>query len=556
MFLLAAFLLLGSGWGGASLALAQQGREPSFGVAAVVSDKAPRWPGIDVLHYEIAVELPETGREVVGRTEILYEAVGDSLSKVRFDFAGMAVDSVAVDGVAAPFRHAGGELVVETPGTAPGARSEATVWYHGVPQHGLVVRRSKDGSLAAFADNWPDRARWWFPGIDHPSDKATVAFEVSAPAGVEVVANGIRTGERKTADGRRWTRWAMSSEIPTYGMVIGATDFATTRAGEVDGVAVEHWTLAADSAAGEAAFARSVEILGLYDSLFGPHPYEKLAHVQLGTRFGAMENPSAIFYPRAAITRTPPGGSDGTTALVAHETVHQWFGNAVTEKDWNHLWLSEGFASYLAAVFFEFRGSASGRGTEELARRMRRMAEEVFAFQRRAPDAAVVDPGLGPGEYEKLLTPLVYEKGAWVLHMLRRRVGDEAFFDALRDYYATLRDGTAWTADFERIVEEASGMELGWFFAQWLARPGHPVLAVETAPLGKGGKTWTVGLRQVQEGEPFRFAVDLKLVWTGGSRVERVEVDSRESRWRFEVPAPLERVEVDPGGWLLHQRTR
>lgn len=522
------------------------------------SDGAPRRPGIDVLHYEIAVELPETGRAISARAEILYEAVGEDLSYVSFDFVGMTVDSVAVDGVGVPFRHSEGELSLKTPGTEAGARSEATVWYHGVPEDGLSLGRSEEGGLAAFADNWPDRARYWFPSIDHPSDKASVAFEVVAPAGSEVVANGVLVDERKLADGLRRTRWSMSSQIPTYGMVIGVTDFAITEAGEVDGVEVTHWSLPADSAAAEVAFARSVEILAFYDSLFGPYPYEKLAHVQLGTKFGAMENPSAIYYPRRSIAAAKPGpdGSDEElTTTVAHETVHQWYGNAVTEKDWYHLWLSEGFAEYLAAVFFEFRGGASGRGPAELARRMRVMAEEVFAHERSAPAAAIYDPGPGPGEYEALLTPLVYEKAAWVLHMLRRRIGDAAFFESLRDYYATLRNDTAWTADFERIVEEASGEELGWFFAQWLGRPGHPVLAVETVLRGEEGGVRTVGLRQVQEGDPFRFEVDLELVWDGGSRVERVELAERGSSWRFETPAPLERIVVDPGGWLLHERS-
>jgi aminopeptidase N len=233
---------------------------------------------------------------------------------------------------------------------------------------------------------------------------------------------------------------------------------------------------------------------------------------------------------------------------VAHETVHQWFGDAVTGADWHHLWLSEGFADYFAAVFFELHGGPEGRGPGELRRRMAEAAVEAIArFHEKG------DPILDPAEtdYLELLNPNNYEKAAWVLHMLRGQVGDEAFFRGMRDYYATFRDGTAWTADFERVMEEASGLELGWFFDQWTRRPGHPVLAVSFAPDGPDRARVTV--RQVQSAAPFRFPLDLELGWRTGTRRERVVVEGEETTWTFETPDPFETVVLDPDGWLLHE---
>lgn len=531
------------------------------------TDRYERRAGVDVLHYAIELELPAEGRRIEGRTSVLFEATGeDPVQELTLDFAaGMAVDSAAVDGARVAVSRSGDALRLELPETDPGARREAVVWYRGAPSDGLIFGETAAGARTVFADNWPDRGHAWFPSVDHPSDKATAEFEVVAPSGWEVVANGTRTERTELGDGRTRTRWAESAEIPTYTMVLGATDFAVQGLGEVAGVELSAWSYPADSAAAAAMFSRTAEIVALYDSLFGPFPYEKLAQVQSATRYGGMENASAIFYSARSVAGAlrDSVSRSGSASVVPHEIVHQWFGDAVTEADWNHLWLSEGFATYFAAVFFELRGSPAGSGPEELARRMRAMREEVLDHQQEHPKAAVVAPGLGPGEYEGLLTDLKYEKGAWVLHMLRDLVGEEAFFSGIRDYYATFRDGTAWTEDFERIMEEAAGRELDWFFDQWLHRPGHPVLALERGASGGSGAgeegegegeaaaVRTVTLRQLQEAEPFRFPVELRLEWEGGARTERVWMEGREGSWTFEAPAPLEEVTVDPNVRLL-----
>ena len=364
-----------------SATAAQAQSPPDFGVPSVPADGYERQPALDVLHYEIAIELPAEGAEVVGRTAVLYQAVAAALSGVALDLGpAMTVDSLTVDGRPTEFAREGDRLMFQTP-TPAGARGEAVVWYHGVPADGLIVGLDRHGGRSAFADNWADRGRHWFPSVDHPSDKATVEFDVIAPAELEVVANGVLVERTDLGDGRARTRWAESSEIPVYGMVIGVADFAVEPAGEVDGIDVTHWTFVEDSAAGAVAFSRSVEILAFYDSLFGPYPYEKLAHVQSATRFGGMENPGAIFYSQNAIggaLAADAEARDGLTSLVAHETVHQWFGDAVTEADWNHLWLSEGFAEYFDAVFFEFHGGIHGRGSGRAG------AADAHAGRRRA----------------------------------------------------------------------------------------------------------------------------------------------------------------------------
>jgi aminopeptidase N len=532
------------------------------GIPSVATDGYERDRGVDILHYDLELVLPDAPGPISARARIVAERLEADLDALRLDFAPLEIDGVRVDGAEASWVRDDGALVITLPPAQEGARHELDVRYHGTPRDGLILKNNRHGEFAVFADNWPDRAREWFPAVDHPSDKATVAFDVIAPAAWRVVANGYLVDRTDVGGGRARTRWRETAEVPTYTMVIGASRFAIEAIGERAGVAVSHWTFPQDSAAGSAAFARSGEILAVYDSLFGPFPYEKLAHVQSATRYGGMENSSAIFYSENRIGEALDRGEDsederldGLTSLVAHETVHQWFGDAVTEKDWHHLWLSEGFATYFAEVFFELRGSSEGSGPAELARGMRALRDEVIAWDNgEGAGLAIVDPRpVASGNYEELLHTGNYQKGGWVLHMLRREVGDVAFFEGVQAYYAAHRDGTAWTADFERTIEEASGKDLGWFFAQWIGRPGHPVLAVATESRGPASR---IVVRQVQPEAPWSFALDLELHWPGGHRTERLEVTDREASIEVTTPAPVERVTLDPGIWLLFEPFR
>jgi aminopeptidase N len=533
------------------------------------SDGYARLSAVDVLHYDIRVAVPDEGAFIQGRTGILFEVRDPALRELPLDFGALTVDSVTVDGAPALFRHQDTRLAVALPELARGARAETVIWYHGEPRDGLILRANRHGHRAVFADNWPDRARHWFPGIDHPSDKASVDIRVDAPSAMEVVANGYPRERTELGGGRARTRWSTTEELPTYCMVFGAADFAVQRTDTVEGAEISNWVFPEDSAAAAEAFARAPEIVAFFDSLIGPFPFEKLAYVQSSTQFGGMENSSAIFYDEKSLAGLG-GGATGSalatsasgaprdtaaavqdttlTRLIAHETAHQWFGDAVTEGDWHHLWLSEGFATYLEVVFIEFHGIQQGAGPAQRARDMRAYAQKVFADERQAKR-----PIFDPSEKDlfALLNPGNYEKAAWVLHMLRREVGDRVFFAGLRDYYAAYRGGTAWTADFRRVMEEASGEDLGWFFRQWLERTGHPVLRVERTAAA-GGRT-QVRIRQVQPGPPYRFALDLELVWKGGSRRESVAVTGAETEAVFETPERVRSVVVDPDAWLLQE---
>ena len=511
----------------------------------------------DVLHYDLELSLHEGRAEIEARARILVAPPADPEVPIEFDLVGLAVHGIEVDGAPAPFEYADGKLRVRA-GAAAGDTVEVVVAYGGTPDDGLILGDNVHGEPAAFADNWPNRARFWFPSVDHPSDKATVEYTIHAPAGWQVIANGalaaptVPAGEEALggAEGRRTWRWATSVPIPSYTMVVGGADLAVRQVGlaacgaspaspRSDGCTrVTYWVYPRDTTRGARIFGRAAEMVDFFTDLVGPFPYEKLANVQSATRFGGMENSSAIFYTEQGIAE----GRD-MEGTVSHEIAHQWFGDSVTESEWYDLWLSEGFATYFGALFFE-----AADGPADFGRRMEESRERVLA------SSDVNRPVIDPEESDlfRLLNDNNYPKGGWVLHMLRGMLGDEVFFGGIRSYYARFRDSVASTSDFRAVMEEASGTNLGWFFEQWLRRPGFPVISSETA-WDEDAREAVVTIRQTQQADwpTFRLPLEIEFGTGAGSERRRVEVAGRQQTFRIPLEAAPSSTTLDPDGFLL-----
>lgn len=526
----------------APLLLAGPGPGPDRGPAGPLPGADPS-PGFDVLRYDLRLSLHEESREVAARQRVEFLVTRAGLGGVRLHLAGLAVDSARAGERRVNARRDGPESVrVPLPDSGtlrPGDTAAVTLFYGGRPADGLVVGRNVHGAWTAFADNWPDRARHWFASVDHPADKAAVAFRVEMPEGWTSVANGLRVEDRPLPGGRRLQVWEQEEPIPVYTMVVGAGRLAEVRAGSARSgrreVPVTHVLFPPDVERGEEPFRRAAEMVRVFTRLVAPYPYRKLALVQSSTRYGGMENSSAIFFPEAPL-------ADGTLGetIVAHEIAHQWFGDGVTESRWTHLWLSEGFATYFAALFYE-----AADGPAEFREEMARLEDGYLGSD------AVGRPVLRerPEDLTELLDANNYQKGAWVLHMLRATVGDSAFFDGLRRYYLRHRNGTALTADLRRAVEDASGRELGWFFDQWLRRPGHPRLRAGT---GWDGGALELVLLQTQEWPPYRLSVPIVVELPDGRSVRRtVWTSSRADTFRISLPERPSRVRVDPENTVL-----
>jgi len=275
-------------------------------------------------------------------------------------------------------------------------------------------------------------------------------------------------------------------------------------------------------------------MVDFFSGLFAPFPYAELRHVESSTIFGGMENSTVIFYDESAYRRKSLGA--GT---VAHETAHQWFGDAATEDDWHHLWLSEGFATYAAALWREHQGGDSA--LRSAMRANRQAVERSPATERPIIDPAATD-------LMGLLNSNNYPKGSWVLHTLRGMIGDSAFFRGIRRYYRAHEHGNALSSDLAAIMSEEAGTDLTWYFTQALTQPGYPVVKVETQ---LGGGHATVRLTQVQKPEWGTFRMPNLEIRVAG-RTITVPMTGRKASTVFHWPdqsAPS--VELDPNVWWL-----
>jgi aminopeptidase N len=516
---------------------------------------------MDVVHYDVEVVIPPENDRISSRTTIRYLRDRAGPHPVVLDFTGFSVEAVTWAGRELEFTHDEGLLRFDAPGR-PGVFDtlQVEVMARGIPDDGLILRDDVHGAPATFADNWPNRARFWFPSNDHPSDKATVSFTVHAPEGRSVIANGVRVSGPELADSSRtwgvdglmsW-RWQSTVPIPTYLMVIGAAEMEVLDQGlaacgmapaspRPDGcIEVTAWAFPPDTAHARRVFRRSGEMIDLYAEMFGPFPYEKLANVQSSTRFGGMENASAIFYSEEAIAQ----GRD-IEGTVAHEIAHQWFGNSVTPADWPHLWLSEGFASYFGPYFWEHT-----EGRPALQARMDQNRERYLASE--VTGRPVVDHGAE--NLLDLLNANSYQKGSLILHMMRWVMGDRAFFQAVRNYYQRHAGGNAVTDDFQAAAEAAHGESLDWFFRQWLHRPGYPRFRVQWEWNDRNNQV-EVRLTQVQDPDwpTFRMPIEFEFAMEGGVHREVHVVGDRD--WTRTMTLPGEPVElrIDPDGWILKE---
>jgi aminopeptidase N len=521
---------------------------------AVAADTYPRQTGVDAVHYVFRVQLNDTSSEIVGETTMTLKFTRDSVSDVTLDLVsasagtGMTVQSVRRGGsIDTPgpasdnlmFTHADNRLrIVMPPLTKAGTELTLTVRYRGVPSAGLHIGSNIHGDRTFFADNWPNKIRNWLPMIDHPYDKATGEFMVTAPSQYQVVANGLLIEELDLPANMRRTHWKQSVPIASWLYTMAVARFTSHHAGVVDGVPLQTWVFPQDRDAGLTLFEdTSRRALQFFIANIGPYSYEKLANVQATGFGGGTEYASAIFYGEKSV-------SSGRGPVV-HEIAHQWFGDSVTERDWDDVWLSEGFATYFALLFIEH-----DEGRDAFVDGLKRSRAQIFQLEQKLPDSPVIHRNLA--DMTKVLNNLVYQKGGWTLHMLRQEVGTENFWAAIREYYRRYRNGNATTSELRAVFEQVSGKPLEWLFTQWLTRPGVPKIEGSWR-YDAAKKAVEVTVTQSQPAAPYRVTVDVGIVAKTGAlpRVEKVELTARTGTYTFPSETVPVAVSLDPNTTLL-----
>lgn len=507
-------------------------------------DHHERFESIDVLSYRYFLSLYDHTDEIQGMADIEISFKKDvdqfqlDLSGGLGEQGGMKVTGITEDGQEVPFLHQDDHLILTIAGAREGTQRTYSITYSGIPSDGLIISENKFGDRTFFGDNWPNRGHNWLPMVDHPSDKALVEFIVSAPAHYGIVSVGEKISEKKE-QGRKYSHWRTSVPLPTKLMVIGVSPFAIKHMESRSGIPVSTWVYPQNSEEGFFDYSIATRPLDFFESYIAPFPYSKLANVQSKTVYDGMENASCIFYHERTVS-----GKQDHELLFAHEIAHQWYGDAVSELDWHHIWLSEGFATYLTDIYIE-----QTYGRDAFVASMLDERDQVIRFARRRL-APIVDTTLLVSV--RLLNKNTYEKAGWVLHMLRHDMGDEQFQDLVQSFYENYKFSNALTEDFQKMAESISGKSYEAFFRQWFYEPGHPVLSMHWE---RRGKKAILSISQLQEQHIFQFPLELEFTGKSGAGVRKtVDIKAKEHSFSIVLPFKVREIQMDPDSWLLFEQ--
>jgi aminopeptidase N len=499
----------------------------------------------DVIHYDVDLNLNITARVIHGVVTVDATAKVANLLVLPIDlFSPMVVDSVKVDGAPVTYSHTGGVIRANLPhALQPEDPVTLRVTYHGTPQYtGVPFRWSTHGASIPMVLSYsePTGAPAWWVCKDDPKDKATFSIHVTAPDNLSTVSNGVLTSVVMNGNGTATYNWNHDYPMSPYLFSIATTNFEhwTEVYTALDGsttMNVDYYAYPEDRADAEIDWSRNIQMMEYYASIFGEYPFlrEKYAIAEF-QHPGAMEHQTATSMGYPWIT-----GNNANDSVVAHELSHMWVGDMITMRLWNHAWTKEGFATLCEALYFEDRYGADY---------YHEYMESMNILNYAARQIYNINPPLDA---------TIYYKGAWVLHMLRHVIGDAAFFAGCRGYTndPDLMYGNNLTEDLRDAFEAASGMDLDWFFQEWIYRPGYPQFTMfwNSVP-GGGGHNVTLNLRQDQTvGPTFKMPIDVQIDTQAGEENFVVWDSLQTQSFVLHVAAAPIRVTIDPDNWLIKE---
>ena len=529
----------------------------SFLAATCVSfaDNYPKNPNIDIVHYTFDITLTDETDVIQATATLLVKFKTNGIKTLRLNLTnkseklankGMMVKQVISQGKSLVYSHDSDVLLIDLPNIMVNEERSITIEYEGIPNEGLKIGPNKYGDRTFFSDNWPNKARNWLPTVDHPYDKATCEFIVTAPLKYQVVSNGLKVEESILANGQRLTHWKQSVPIACWLYALGVAEFAVQYVDTFNGKSIQTWVYKQDRVNGFYDFAiPTKQALEFFSSYVGPFAYEKLANIQSNSVGGGMEAASAIFYGDKSV--------DGNRSIrwrnvVIHEIAHQWFGNAVTEYDWDDVWLSEGLTTYFTMRFIKH-----AYGEDAFKEELKKARATVFKLSQNNEDYRIVHDNLS--DMKNVSSGLTYQKGAWITHMICNYVGEEAFQQGIRDYYQRYYNGNATTMDLRMALESASGKDLNQLFNQWLFQGGNIHLK-GTWSYNSKNKLIDIELTQTQpEKFTFDMLLELDILTQDNNSINKEIIQLSKRKIKVSIPCESEpsNILLDPETKLLAQ---
>ena len=513
------------------------------------------WPPdrlVDYRHIKVELKLPDLSvRKAEGVATLTVQPIAGPVDALSLDAEALKVSKVSVGGKAVEFSSDGHTLGLRfDPPLPAGKASDIRVEYTiEDPPMGLH-----------FTPGYPDRPgypaevhtqgesefnRGWFPCHDFPNERQATELVVDVPEGLVVSGNGRLVGQ-ETKGGRTVWHWLQEKPHVAYLVSMVAGDFARVPLdSRLSGVPMQVWVPKDRAGDVERTYGRTDRMIALFEKVFGQkYPWDR--YDQLVVRdFGAggMENTSATTMHPGAILDEIAAADDDMDGLVSHELCHQWTGDLITCRSWAHIWLNEGWATYGSNLWVQERDGDAGYFDAMLD------SNGVAGGDRTDGPVGMVSPIYGTAGETFGRAPNPYPKGASILHMLREKLGDAAFFKGVHTYFDKYKFDVAETDDFRKELEAASGLGLEGFFDQWCMRPGCPNISVK-ATYDTASRTLGLAAEQTQkidERTP-AFAVDTPVAVKTASGVKTFPWSWRTKSDTLEVTldGPPEWVAFDP----------
>lgn len=500
---------------------------------------------IDVTYYGLDLRLTHTPNYLAAATTVALRPASSAISQFFLDLnSALKVDSVRSNGQRLTYAHANNRLTITLPQTlAAGQTGRVTVYYQGVPpstDDAFVFTTHGTGGASnplIYSLSEPYGASNWFPCKDTPADKAdSSAVSITAAPIFVSVSNGLLQGVTTNADGTKTYRWKNSYPIAQYLISIACSNYQqydTPFSYNGQTMPVTHYLFPEDAATYKTAVDETNNMIRVFSDRFGTYPFirEKYGHAEFGYA-GGMEHQTISSMSPNALTRN----------VISHELMHQWFGDKITCRDWQNIWLNEGFASYGEAVYLEAIGGNSV------------YKAYMDTFMSRALLALGTLYVQNVNSVSEIFTERrTYAKGATVLHMLRGVLGDSTFYKGMRAYATSpLSYSTAVTEDFQRVMEQTSGQKLDYFFKEWIYGERYPTYQWSVAPVA-GANTAVLSMTQTASTNPtsFTMPVQVTLQSAAGDRMVTVFNDAPVQSFTVTGSGSITGAVFDPNNWIL-----
>ncbi len=506
---------------------------------------------IDILHLALDVTPDFKERSVAGTVTLRFQPIAQPLAELKLDGVDLSVQKVVSSEQVQNWQATDKNVIVtfESP-IAPGKEATVSITYSAVPRQGLYFRTPDQGFIPEDLHLWtqgePTEARHWFPCYDSPNEKFTSEVTCHVPEGMVVLSNGKQISAEKDSAGLQSVRWAQEKPHANYLICLCAGYFKKVEDKYKD-IPLAFWTPASQVQQAALSFQGTKDIMAFFEEEIGiPYPWAKYDQVVVDDfGWGGMENTTITTLNDRTLHTTETENLRDSQGLVAHELAHQWFGDLVTCKDWSHVWLNEGFATYYDALYegkkhgkdamnYAMYGSARGiigqtNDTNSIVRRQIKSPEEMFNY-------------------------LAYPKGSWVLRMLRSQLGDDLYRRCIKTYVQRHQYNNVVTENLNSVIEELSGRSFDRFFDQWVYHAHHPELGVtyswdEKAKLAK--LTVTQNQKLSEAVLLFEFPLSIRFKTKAGAVDRTVDVKLQSQDFFFPLAEAPEIVRIDPEMALL-----